>query len=105
MVDAHEVKDGGVQVVHTGGIVLRGEAEFIGTAMYGTALDPAAGHPHREAVVIVIATELRFAAAQFDGGRAAKFAAPEHQGLVEHTTLLQVREQGGNGLVDLRGEL
>ena len=56
--------------------------------------------------MVVVAAELRLAvAAQLDRRRAAEFAAPDHQRVVEHAPLLQIGQQGGDRLVDLAGEL
>ena len=61
------------------------EAEVVGGAVDRAALDPAAGHPDAEAVVVVVAAELRLAlAVQLDGGGPAELAAPDHQRVVEH---------------------
>ena len=55
-------------------------AQLVGPADAGSPLDSAAGHPHREAVRVVVAPgPLRVL-----GGRlAAELAAPDDQGLVE----------------------
>jgi hypothetical protein len=46
VVDAEQVQDGGVQVVHR--LVDCREAEVVGGAVGDAALDAAAGEPHRE---------------------------------------------------------
>ena len=61
------------------------EADGVGRADGLPALNAAAGHPHREAQVVVIAT-----AGRLRLGRAAELAAPDHQGVVEKPPALQV---------------
>ena len=68
------------------------EAAFVRGSVDVAALDAAAGQPHRETVVVVIAAVdlpgvgplLR----QLDGRRAAEFASADHQRLVEQAALL-----------------
>ena len=86
-----------VQVVDVD-LVLDGlEAELVGRAVDVAALDAAAGQPHREAVVVVVAAVdlagVRAGRRQLDRRRAAELAAPDDQRVVEQPALLQVREQ------------
>ena len=74
------------------------EADGVGRADDLAALDAAAGHPHGEAQVVVVAAPARFGL-----GRAAELAAPEDQRAVEQAPALQVLEQAGDGLVGLGG--
>src|SRR5438552_789196 len=63
VIEAQAVQDGGVDVVDVG-LVLDGlEAELVGGAVADAALDSAAGHPHREAIRVVIAARLTLALA------------------------------------------
>ena len=89
----------GVQVVDVEAVLDGAEAEFVGGADGLAALHAAAGHPHREAGRVVIA-----AVAFFAHRRAAEFAAPDDQRLVEQAALLEVLEQPGDRLVDLAAE-
>ena len=86
VVDVHRVLDGL-------------ESKIIGRAHNGTALDAAAGKPHRKSIRIVVAA-LR--GRQLGGGRAAKLTAPQDQRFIEQATLLQVLEQRRDRLVALR---
>ena len=67
-----------------------GAAEFVGLADADAALDAAAGHPHREAVGVVVAAG---ALGVFGGRLAAELAAPDDERLVEQPALLQILEQ------------
>src|SRR6185437_15824099 len=73
VVDAHQVKDRGVQVMDVD-LVLNGvPAEFIGGAMHDAAFHTAAREPHGEPERMMLATVRSL------GRRgAAEFAAPDH---------------------------
>ena len=81
------MQDGRVQVVDVDFLLDRGEAELVGRSVCQAALDAAAGQPDAEAVVVVVA-----AVAPLARGRAAEFAAPEDQRVIEQTELLQVAQ-------------
>ena len=55
VVEAQQVQDRGVQVVDVDLVLDRLEAELVGRAVDVAALDAAAGQPHGEAVVVVVA--------------------------------------------------
>src|SRR5262249_39338679 len=75
-------------------------AELVGLAMADAALDAAAGHPHREAVGIVIAA----GAGGVLGGRLpAKLAAPDDDRLIQQATALQVLQERSDRLVGVSG--
>jgi hypothetical protein len=65
------------------------------------AFDAAAGHPHREAARVVVAAVVLGVRPPGLVARAAEFAAPDDEGVVEHAALLQVLDQAGAGLVDV----
>src|SRR5690242_20681944 len=64
------------------------EADGVGRSDDLPALDATAGHPHREAQIVVIAT-----AAGLTLRRASELAAPENERAVQQTPTLQVFEQ------------
>ena len=64
-----------------------GGAEFVGRADADAALDAAAGHPHGEAVGVVVAAG---AFGVFGRRLAAELAAPDDERLVEQAALLEV---------------
>ena len=100
VVEPKKVQDGGVQVMNACRFFDRLEAEIIGGAVSGAAADAAAGEPDGEAIMIVIAT-----GAALGDRRSTKFAAPNHECVFQHASLLEIREQGGDRLVDLGGVL
>ena len=71
--------------------------------------DAAAGHPHGEAVMVVVAAvHLPLVGAgrgELDGRRAAELASPDHQRVVEHSALLQICEKRRDRPVALVGQL
>ncbi len=70
--------------------------EIVGRAVSDARLDAAAGHPHRERLRMMVAAEAAAEAGlAFDHRRAAEFAAPDHERVVEQAALLQILHQGG----------
>src|SRR5436190_1258074 len=100
MVEAEEPEDGRVQIVHVNLLLGGGKTVFISGAVNIAALHAAPRHPHSKAVMIVIpAIDLACVGTgsrQLNSGSAAKFTAPNHQGIVEHAALFQVFEQRAN---------
>ena len=98
VIEAHQVQHGGVQVVDVDFLFHGREAAFVGGSVDVASLGAAAGQPHGEAVVVVVAAVdlarvgpfLR----QLDGRRAAEFAAANHQSLVEQAALFEVGQEG-----------
>ena len=98
IIEAHQVKQGGVQVADVMAIDDRFMAKLIGFAVSGPAFDAAASQEIRESFRIMVASP----AAALGDGLTAKFAAPNHERFLEQATLLQIGQQSRNGLVDLR---
>ena len=82
VIDAHEVEDGGVEVVEVDGFVFGVVAVVVGRAVNGAWFDTAASHEHGEAVWIVVA-----AVFTLGGWSASEFAAPKNEGFVEKAAL------------------
>ena len=92
-VEPELLEDRGVEVLDVEAVDLGPVAELVRLTDARAALDPATGHPHREAVGVVVAS----GALSVLGGRlAAELAAPDDQGAVEQATLLQVPQQAGD---------
>ncbi len=83
MVIADQFHDRGMQIVDMDLVFNGTETEFVRCAVDIAAANSTAGHPHREAPVIVVASvDLPVVAAllgKFDNRRAAKFATPDHE--------------------------
>src|SRR5262245_2003533 len=58
VVEAQQVQNGRVPVGHAHPVLDGGQAEFVGGAVGGAALDAGAGHPSAEGVLVVVATRL-----------------------------------------------
>ncbi len=92
VVDAEQVKEGGVDVVHFGwvGAVLGFVAPVIAFADGDTAFDSAAAQPVGEDVGVMVAS---FAA--LGAGHSAELGCPEDDGVFEHAALFQVLDECG----------
>ena len=101
VVEAEEVQDGGVQVVDVDAVFGGGDAVVVGGAVDEAALDAAAGEPGGEDLVMMFAAGV---GGLFVVGGAAEFGGPDDERFVEQAPLLQVRDQGGDRLVDVFGE-
>ena len=55
VVEAQQVKNRGVEIVDVDFLFGGGKTEFIGSAMDVSSFHTAAGHPHCEAVIVVVA--------------------------------------------------
>ena len=73
------------------------KTKFIGGSIFKTTFDSAASHPHRKGVGVMVASEdFAFRRTTFTERRAAEFATPDDQRLLEQTALLQVANQSGD---------
>jgi hypothetical protein len=109
MIEAKEMQNRSMQVVHMDLIFRGSKAELVGCAVHKAALHTAAGHPHGKAVVVMVPsvdlTGIRTRRRQFYGWSAAKLTPPNYQGVFQHTALLQIFEQRAYRLIALSGEL
>src|SRR6266851_5847220 len=83
VVDAHEVEDGGVDVMDVHRLVHHLPPEVIGRSIGHAALDASAGEPHAEAVRVVVTTGMGSGSAELDHRRSAKLRTADDDGLVE----------------------
>src|SRR4051812_21311180 len=98
LIEAELVEDRRVNVAEVVRALDGLEADRVGGADDLSPLDAAAGHPHREAEVVMVAPATRFGL-----GGAAELASPEDERAVEQAATLQVGEQAGDRLVGLGG--
>src|SRR5947209_1272319 len=80
VIDAHEVEDGCMEVMDVDFVVIGVPAVIVGRAVGLSAFDAPTGEPHAEAKGMMLA-----AIGALRGGRAAKFAAPEHKRLIQQS--------------------
>ena len=100
VVETEQVKDSGVQVVNVDAAIDGCVPEFIGLAVDMATFDAAAGQPHAEPEVIVVATPLNVPVVtlgQFHKRRAAKFTAPDDQCVFQQAAGFEVFKQRGDG--------
>ena len=98
VIDAHEVEDGGVEVVAVGGAFGSLEGEVVALTIRGPGFDAGACHPSNEGAAVVI-TAVR----SLGEGGTAEFGGPDEQGIFEEATLFKILKEGGDGFVDSSG--
>ena len=101
VIEAQQMQDRGVQVVHVHLVFRDIEAELVAFAERESRLDAAAGQPHREGIRVMVAA----VGAPLHHRRAAEFAAPDDERVVQQAALLQVLDQRGAGLVGIQAVL
>ena len=89
-----------VEVVDVGTVLLSVVAESISGAVGDSAFDPATGEPEAEAFHVMIAASCALAGLRH--WRAAEFAAPYDESVLEQSTPLEVGDESGNGLIHRR---
>ena len=87
MINAETVQDGGVQVMNVHRVAGNVVGVIVGFAEDHAALDAAAGQPDRIAPGMVVAPVIFIGERALAIDRAAKFAAPDDEGIVEQAAL------------------
>jgi len=106
VIDAHEVEDGGVEVVDGDGVLGGVVAVVVGGAVVVTGPGAATAHPHCEAMGIVIAAVIAAAhlsVEEFAAGGAAELASAQDESVFQEAAGLEVTEEGCNRFVDRIG--
>ena len=98
VIEANEMENGGVEVVDAGHVLHRLVAELVGLSVVEGLFDAGAGEPHGEPRRVVIAA----AGALLKCGHASKFGDEHHERLGQQAAALEIREQGGNRLIEDR---
>src|SRR6266540_1606882 len=96
VVQAEQVQDRGMKVVHVYRILRRVHAELVRGAVRHPSFDAATGQQHREAGVMMVAPDFIRILVLVPNLRircAAEFASKNHQRVVEQTTRLEVRDE------------
>src|SRR5262249_13079224 len=91
VVNAQQVEHGGMQVVNVDTVLHRVIAKFVGGSIGNAALDVAAGEPDGKTLDVVISSRQAFVGLHHR--RAAEFAAPDNQRVVEHSALLKIGDE------------
>src|SRR2546421_9319298 len=93
----------GLEIVNVDFVPHDRKAKLVGFAISDAMFYSAAREKDGEAIRIMVAAKnLAGRGAAFAEGRAAKFTAPDNQGIVEQTALAEVANQGRDRLVGLR---
>jgi len=88
MIQAQQIKDGSVDIVHVMRLVQRAQADFVGATDHLSAPHAAAGHPDGEPPGVVVTPGLLIVGAALDERSASEFAAPNYQRVVQHAARL-----------------
>src|SRR5207245_1343823 len=99
VLQAEEVKDGGVQIVDVDFVFDRVETEFVGFAVNDARFDAAAGEKDGVAVRMMVAANLAWFQLALHHGCATEFAAPNDKRFIEQSALFEVFDQGDGGLI------
>lgn len=99
VVDAEQMHDRGIQVMHVDAVADDVVAVVVGFAVDVALFDTGSGEEEAVAAWVMIATVVGLGerALRVDG--AAEFAAPDDEGVIEQAALLEVFDQSGGGLV------
>src|SRR5688572_4274649 len=94
VIEPKGAQDRGVQVFELIGLMHSHESNVVGSANAHARLDASARHPNGEAGGVVLAPVVTLR-----HGRAAEFAGPNHQRLIEQSSLLEVSQQRRDRLI------
>ena len=94
VVDAHEVHEGGMEVVHMHRLVDNVVAVLVCLSVADTRLYAAAGEPHGETAWVVVAAVVGFSEDTLAVGRAPEFATPDDECVIQHAESFEVFNQG-----------
>src|SRR5213593_1875217 len=93
------MEDGRLEVAHGDLVFYDAVAKFVRLAIDQARFDAATGHPDRETMRVMVASQEQGPAARLVHWRATEFAAPDHQCFLEQSPLFQVLDQRRAGLV------
>ena len=93
------MQGGRLQVVHVDRILHHVVAVVVGSPVRQAGLDAAAGHPHREAARMMVASVVGLAELALAVDGAPELAAPDDKRVVQEAALLEVFHQRGRSLV------
>lgn len=95
VVEAHEVKNGRIEVVNAGRIFFGFGAEVVTGAVAMAFFDAGPGEEASKGIGVVVAA----GSVALQERHATEFGSPDHQGVVEHTALFEIGDKGSGGLV------
>ena len=95
VVHSHQMQQCGVEIMDVHFVFDSVIAVFVGGSVLESAFNSSSRHPHRKAARVVIATIIVFRQLPLGETGPAKFAAPNHKGILEQAPLLEILDQGG----------
>ncbi len=98
VIDAAEVHDGGLHIMHMHRVFGDVPCEIVSLAVGRAAADSASGKPHRIGAPEVIAAA-GFCGIPLTEGSPSELAAPHHEGVLQQSSFFQIEQQGGAGSV------
>lgn len=101
VIEAEQMKESGVEVVHMNGVGDHIEAKVIGGSMDVPCSDSPAGEPDGKRAVMVVAAIL----SPLDHRGSPEFAPPHHERVIEQATLLEVGHESRRSPIGLAAVL
>src|SRR5262249_41725080 len=95
-VEPQQMQDRRMKIMHVHAILCGVKAEVVTLADRNATLDATAGHPHREAIWVMVAAVV---AAPLHHRRTSEFAAPNHQRVFQQAPLLEIFHQRRASLI------
>ena len=105
VIDAEEVQESGVQVVHVNLVFSGIETKIIGRSVDRSGLDAATRHPNGVSMRMMIPTDLVRLEGSLHHRSPTKLTAPKDQGFVEKAALLKIFDEGDGRLIGLGATL
>ena len=101
VVDAHEVENGGVEIVGADGVFYDIVSKVVGFAVGVTGLHAAPGHPDGEATGVVVSAVGGFVELTLAVRSSSEFSPADDEGVVKKAALLEVGDEAVDGVVDV----
>lgn len=95
VIDPKAVQDRGVQIVNMNRIASHVVAEVVGFPVRHSTFDPAAGHPDREGPRMMVSPVVIGCQFALTVHRSPEFTAPDHECVLQQTSLFQILQQRG----------
>ena len=99
VIDAEEMENRSVEIVDVDRVFEDIVAVVVGFSDSDSFFDSSSGHPHAEALGMMIASVVFASQFSLAVGRASKLAAPDQEGVLQHAALFEIGEEAGGGLI------
>ena len=101
MVDAHQVQNGGIQIMNVNGVLGDVVREVIRLAVLKTGLHTPASHPHRPTPRVMVTSVIFSCQRALAVHGASEFPAPDHQSVVQHAPTFQIGQERVTRLINI----